>query len=979
MRPLISLLAALTFAPAAGAGAIRDIASEGMICWAVGDAGTALRSRDGGRTWQAIATGTRANFEHVQLVGRAALIYGGEGVPGHPAGEGVGVLLASPDGGRSFRRLSPGAAGWLYGGSFAGRSGALYGQGNPSAPAGLWVTIDGGKRWHPGEVAGEGFLLAGDLFSPRFGYLVGRAHRIVSLRQLGEPALRPPPVTSPSDLRAARFADERTCWVAGDGGTVYRSRSADEPWDPIPLTVPAGVRRTTDVEAVAAAGPRRIWLAGGMTGTIARTDNAGGSWTLLPAPKGRALHALTALDARTLLAGGDGACIWRSSDGGRSWQLAHGREGTDVLFLAAAGDRSLYPALVAHARAGCSTAVVFATTPREPVHVPGRQPLRAAAIAAGADGTAALTDFASALGDPTADGLAEADILRRWSLSLDVPAEDEFVRQLAAAVRLYRPLAVAVGPVAPGPSGPAGEARLVARLARRAVALAGEEGALADLARAHLPAWRVRRVFVADAAAESWTPPWADASTAVRPGLAARYRPGRFPGDANLPLGLLAARATWHLPGSGLLDRPGPGLYRCEGIDRPLRLFTSGLADRGRIVFSAGTGRQRRLATHTALRAAAMARRTGSALPELRAALADANTPDELALASDRLLLCWHRLMSEGKLIEADTALAAFAAKGSPHPLGQRMDVLAMAAAASSQWKAQLRAAGRPEGIDPERLQAAASGFSRWPAWALSPAGRMLHAHVLAAAGRAPQAAKVLRSLAGGTYDEPWRQCALLEMGDVGRLEEALRGRTRILAPVVAEPGRLDGELDEPCWQAARAHPLRRRGAGRGMRPPVGGPTFRAVQSAPGFVLFALRLPRAHGRQWGVEIAIDSDRDAWTQTILRCDSRGGKSAALAFRHGPTAPLGAGLYHLAVAAAEDAWTLEIAVGLSQFAVEPPETGLWYVQVRAVRRQSDGDVEHLLQPQPDGRPLPERYAFLRLAPRTTAAGPAREAEE
>src|SRR3954463_1164806 len=64
--------------------------------YAVGDAGTALRTDDGGATWTGLATGTSGDLDRLQVVTPDVLIVqGGDGC----------VLRRSRDGGTSFHRI----------------------------------------------------------------------------------------------------------------------------------------------------------------------------------------------------------------------------------------------------------------------------------------------------------------------------------------------------------------------------------------------------------------------------------------------------------------------------------------------------------------------------------------------------------------------------------------------------------------------------------------------------------------------------------------------------------------------------------------------------------------------------------------------------------------------------------------------------------------------------------------------------------
>jgi len=983
------LAAAISGGWAAGAraGAIRDMAADGNTCWAVGDAGCVLVSDDAGATWRAVAPTVPANFQSVRAGGGKVWLFGGLGVPGHPSGAGVGIILHSADGGRSFQAISAGAAGWLYGGCFLGATGVTFGQAGAAAPGGVLSTIDGGRIWHTPAISSLGYALGGDFVTPRRGYVVGQDHRIISLRNLAEPALHPPPLTSKLDLKRVRFSDKLQCWAVGENGRILRSRTANRPWDPVRLSLPGRCAMCADFEAVATPSPDSAYVAGGLLGVIPFTTNVGGNWRLLAAPGPGAIHCLLRLERGVMLAAGDGRRIWRSDDAGETWRLVSGSNSTDVLFIVAAGDRSVYPAIVAHAEAGCSVAVVYAT------HLAGLgatapdQPLRAAAIAAGADGVTTLTEFPSSVAEPTLDNESDAQMLFRWSVPLDHSAEDEMIHQLAAAIRLYRPAALAVGPdgsddaVDKVARGPAAENRLVSRLAQRAAVAAGDANSMGDLAKVNLPPWKPHRILVGVASNERYEPPWRARPKRSRDSRVT-FDGLRMPNDGPLPLDILAARASWLLPGSGLLDRPAEvTAYRCKDLDKPTRLFTSGLTDRPRLIFSAAEGEKRNLVVAPALRlagpagAGALEGQAELAASELVAALEKARDPNDAAIAADRLLLAWLRLLQDGKLIQADAVQHVLMKKAAHHPLRRKLDVVSLASAISSEWQAQLRRLGLPNNLSTETLERAAKRYARMPAWALTPDGRMLLVRALLAAGKLPQAKRELRQLADKPYPPAWRRCALLELGGSDEvIQAALKGRTTATALLTTERGKFDGRLNEKCWTEAKPIPLRGSRASEAESAPAGDPNapttpqFIATVSPARYAIFALRLPRQAGGQWDIDLAIDSDRDCWTQIILHGDTRGRRGARLRFRDGTEADLGNAIWRIQGVKTGAQWTMEIAIALNQLSAKRPAPGaaeLWNFQVRATSRDASGARTHYyLAPQPDSRLLPERYALLKI---------------
>jgi len=939
--------------------ALRSIARFGDICWAVGDGGTVLTSKDEGATWQAVPTQTTANLQSAAADGKSVFVFGGASVTGHPDGVGIGVILRSDDSGKSFNRVRAPAAGWLYGGRFAGSAGVVFGQACPTARSGIWRTVTGGRLWRPLETESSGFLRGAAFRSIHYGYLVGQNHRIVSLRRLGEPAHRPVQVPSALGLNAAAFAEEETCWAVGENGTVLRSLPTGRPWMPVQVVLPSGTKRLADFETIAFAAAGRAWIGGGLVGVLAHTANDGSSWRLLPAPGPGPIHSMVHLGGRTLLACGDAGRIWRSTDDGRSWNLLHGTEKTDVLFIQGAADESLFPAIVAHARAGCNVAVLFATVPVAKRGIPGDQALRAGAIAAGAAGVMTLSDFRSLASDGD-ETLSEQEILAAWSKDLDSPAEREVLRQMAAAIRLYRPDVVVVGPYSEGFRGRRAENRLIARLARRAAKLAARQQGAEELTGVGLRPWAAKRVFVGFDSNANWIAPWDKKSFRLEASEAATLiDTAKFPAGGKTSLEMLALDAAWKIPRFGLLDRPSRfSAYACLTERNRFPLFTSGLNE-ARLRTETVEDARRDLSLSTALRIAATTgtRSIATALGMLVPAAEKAGSDP---LAADRLLLAWAKMLAQGRFVHAEQAMDAFLAHGRTHPLFERMNVAALAAAVSAEWNAQLTIADPRRPANPPKLARAVRVFDDWPIWSTTGAGRMLLAKGLIASGQAPRAKEILQELTGKSYSEDWRRAARLELGILDPYLRRRPQRTFVTARHVPLRGRIDGRLDELFWETSARIDL--QGGDESLRG-----SFQLIRTATHLVA-AVRLPAAWGRTWTLDVAVDADRDAWTQVVVHCETLGKKWARLIPRIGPPAALNSRRFIIQARKDEEDYTFELALPLIDLGADVDRGGLWNFQVRATANDFGQITRLYFHPQPDARLLPERYGLLKVGPKS-----------
>ncbi len=1044
---------------ARGEGAVRGFCRAGSVCWAVGDGGLVLCSDDAGATWRRVelsglpgeeaATVEVTNFSAAHFSDETTgCLFGGRGIPGHPGGASVGVICSTADGGKRWKLTAPEGVAALRGGWIDGERGIVFGEPTRSRPSGTHMTVTGGKIFNPLATASPGAILGGAFAGIDEACLVGPAHRIVSIRSLGEPRDRPPAVASSAALLACCVSPGRW-WAVGENGSAFviARAEADSPGlgapEPLSLPLPARTRRLADLEAVASAG-QTVWMAGGLTGLLFRARDGARTMEALPAPGPGPVHALAALSETVLLAGGDGGRIWRSQDAGKIWTLVRGSPSVDVLFVAGPADVSLLPALVAHARAGAEVSVVFAAVPsllaapqRQEGGSPAKQAprgetfLRFAAAAAGTGGTAVLSDFASVADDEAAAGLDAEGIIRRWLADLDVPAREEMLRQLAAAVRLYRPKVVALGPDGYEGKGAAAENHLVSRLAREAVKLAGQdsaasgpsgEGALPELAQAGLKPWTVARIFTGLDDNERYVPPWAPPPARAGQEVATRLLGWGYPEGSPTSLSMLAMRAAWLLPWVGPMDRPAEfTAYGCRPESPSLPLFTSRLAASD--LPEAGNPPPGRLSLRTApmgeglasgatLRAAVLLGQKPATVagPLLQAAKDYPRDP----LPADLLGLLHARLLETARLSEAADIQQALLSLGAAHPLYARQNVAAITMAFSLEWRQQALALpamtggpapARPEDVpvrvrlpDPAALKPALQRLTSWPwsAWVDDEEGLTMLARACAVLGDYEAARLAYKRLARATGDPRWARFAQVELTGLGDPAAALAQADGLILSAGATRLTVDARLEEDFWPAARRHvlaPVGRKDAAPPVsvrmaatpdelavaveidraprRPPAAKPPPAPATRRSPPSIFQKRPDEAAAPAWKLAAAIDADHDACTQLLLECDSAAGRSLRLLTRLAPPATLGAG--QMPVQARQDgqAWTIELAVPRRLIGLAADEGGVIRMQL-AISAGSEGaePAWFYLAPQADPRLLPHRYALVAVPP--AAAG-------
>jgi len=908
-------------------------------------------------------------------------ILGARSVSGHPGGASVGVIVVTRDGGKTFRTLPTPGLGALAGGRVRGARGIVFGRSNWFSPGGAWLTVLGGRTWTPVKSKSRGSIFGGAFLDNWDACLVGPDNRILLLRGLS--AAPQAEISSDAALTAVTYAGKNICWAVGEDGSVYRINPRAKNWRQGRLTLPADAIRLADLEAVVVSG-KTVTLAGGLTGRcfVAADDRL--TFAPVAAPGPGPVHALHSASDGALLAGGDGGRIWRSATAtsqptggaGLGWQLVRGPRLVDVLFIAAPGDVTLLPAVAAHAAAGADVAIVWGAVPRlaapAGLTIRGDVHLRASASDAGAGGSTALSDFISIVGTYGIDGLDVEGVLERYEKSLDIPPRPELLRHLAAAIRLYRPKVVARGPETDGVFGLRAENHLLSRLAGEAVRLAADGKALPDLAKVGLPAWRVEREYIGFDDNERFTPPWAKPVAAPKVNVAVVLDGRRYVRGRSTSLSMAARRAAIMLPWA---DRSGRvaerTMYQCSlVIPRGVLFIDAKLPIRTAPVGEA-------IASGMVLRLPAMQRLgLSSAIdPIVRAAQAHPNDP----LPVDYLELLLGRMLETGDLQGAAAVLRTFVARGGSHPHAERLSLAALAMTASSEWARQIKLF-RPAGADaPPDVKVDFAAVIRrmetWPmaAWTMDEPGLALLARAQAAPANNPRAASATyRRIITRSTDPTWRSYAQAELVELGEADAATLGVGIAATKVAGGVPRVDGRLNEPFW--SKVFPAALKPAPDAPAGDV--PVIARVGALPGHLAVAVHIGREEGAPpppWELTLAIDADRDAWTQVVLQCDSTGRQSRKLQTRLAPSAKLSPGLLALQARRGKDGWTIEMAMPYATLARPDAPPRMMRAQL-IVKVGSSEEKRHTLYliPQADDRLLPHRYGLLAV-PRPGDVGP------
>lgn len=292
----------------------------------VGDAGTVLKSTDGGQSWKRINTGIRGNLFAIASLGPdTAYAVGADG-----------VIIKTTDCGESWRKLISGRGEDLNGVDILTKD-IIIAVGDSGT---ILRSFDGGENWAYQPFPGLGSNLNDVFFpSPDFGMIVGDSF----------PPFGGPPIitTSDSGISFSPFGQDPNlanfsfnsvfipkknpakAVLVGNRGTIVSTTNAGSSWNtPIfPVTVALkDVWFFTDDDGFAT----------GPGGVLLRTNNCGDSWTQIVSPINRDINTVIFPDSTRGYFGGGFGGMFRTDDGGTTFStLQNGffPQLNDVAFL----------------------------------------------------------------------------------------------------------------------------------------------------------------------------------------------------------------------------------------------------------------------------------------------------------------------------------------------------------------------------------------------------------------------------------------------------------------------------------------------------------------------------------------------------------------------------------------------------------------------------------------------------------------------
>lgn len=275
--------------------------------------------------WQSSDSGVRYDLQAVQFVDadHGWAVGGWSRDPQVAICGGMGVILATDDGGRTWQPRWRDQGPWLYGLSWVSDKIGYVCGGYGT----VLKTTDGGRTWQgPLPTGTNAWLYDVHFVDERQGWAVGNEETILHTDDGGRSWQRQ---TADSfrrsfDLReqlcAVHFVDSTHGWAAGERGTVLRTTDGAN-WKRLALGIAEELVDLLEPCDVYFADRSAGWIVGRMGSAVLRTEDGGASWALARTGFRGGLSAVTAADRNHVWAVGERGTRLESIDGGRTWQV----------------------------------------------------------------------------------------------------------------------------------------------------------------------------------------------------------------------------------------------------------------------------------------------------------------------------------------------------------------------------------------------------------------------------------------------------------------------------------------------------------------------------------------------------------------------------------------------------------------------------------------------------------------------------------
>jgi len=263
--------------------------------WAVGDAGTILKTVNGGATWTAQTSGIAKTLLSVYFTDTHT---------GWAVGS-AGEIIKTNDSGQTWITQNSGTTNSLWSVHFADNQTGWVVSGGGR----ILKTINGGQDWITQSVGNP--LLSVYFVDHQVGWFVGANGIILKTSDGGQNLTLQNSGTNIS-LSSVLFINSEIGWVAGDNGTILKTTDSGLNW----TKQITGI--SNNLQSVHFADSQTGWAVGS-AGRIIKTTNGGENWIIQNSGTGNGLNDVCFANNQTGWAVGAAGIILKTSNGGQNW------------------------------------------------------------------------------------------------------------------------------------------------------------------------------------------------------------------------------------------------------------------------------------------------------------------------------------------------------------------------------------------------------------------------------------------------------------------------------------------------------------------------------------------------------------------------------------------------------------------------------------------------------------------------------------
>ena len=273
---------------------VRQI--DGLTAYAVGEAGTVMKTTNGGVNWFVIQMGTTITLRGVWFTDPSKGVVVGD----------FGRVYLTQDGGTSWTVQTLNASSSFNAVTFSDAfTGTIVGF-----PGVIYRTTNGGITWSPQTSGGGNSYQAVSFVDANTGTVVGSLGAIFRTTNGSTWSRQVSPTTN--RLTGVYFSDANTGTAVGESGTILHTTNGGKVWTVQSNVTPNNLSGVSFMDA-------NTGIAVGASGTVLRTSDGGNQWVAQASLPANWLSGISFVDGGVATIVGSDGMIYRSTDGGLSW------------------------------------------------------------------------------------------------------------------------------------------------------------------------------------------------------------------------------------------------------------------------------------------------------------------------------------------------------------------------------------------------------------------------------------------------------------------------------------------------------------------------------------------------------------------------------------------------------------------------------------------------------------------------------------